>query len=258
MFTPFIIGSTVNVTLYNKGVGIVTAIHGKQSPETVRVIGPMSTGGTAFIDIIFNDGSAFMNVAECIAHTYERMDSFCLATHEEVKVAIARYEAKKETDRVAQIDEKTKFNAEVEAIKNSEEYKHLKPENKVAQNIRADLKKHFKGVKFSVITRGYDSVSVKYTDGPTRKEVEAVLAKWESGFFDGMSDSYQFVRTAFGEVFNTIRYVFVERDNSNETISEVIGNYNAQYGTSYTITEYNSGNLQYEVTRVIRNILWNN
>jgi hypothetical protein len=60
-----------------------------------------------------------------------------------------------------------------------------------AKLVRAALKKAFPGVKFSVRSDSYAggaSIDVGWTDGPTGKEVDAVIKMYEGGGFDGMQD----------------------------------------------------------------------
>lgn len=60
-----------------------------------------------------------------------------------------------------------------------------------AKLVRQALKKAFPGAKFSVRSHTYSggaSIDVSYTDGPTTKEVDAVIGKFGGGGFDGMID----------------------------------------------------------------------
>lgn len=60
-----------------------------------------------------------------------------------------------------------------------------------AKLVRAALKKSFPSVKFSVRSDSYAggaSIRVFWTDGPTRKDVEAIIKQFEGGGFDGMQD----------------------------------------------------------------------
>jgi len=60
-----------------------------------------------------------------------------------------------------------------------------------AKLVRAALKKAFPGIKFSVRSSTYAggaSMSVKWTDGPTTKEVEKITGPFAGGGFDGMID----------------------------------------------------------------------
>lgn len=55
-----------------------------------------------------------------------------------------------------------------------------------AKLVRAALKRAFPGVKFSV--RSPSAIHVRWTDGPTRKAVEAVAGQFQGGAFDGSID----------------------------------------------------------------------
>lgn len=60
-----------------------------------------------------------------------------------------------------------------------------------AKLVRAALKKAFPAVKFSVRSRSYSggaSIDVGWTDGPTKKEVDAVIDGFSGSGFDGMQD----------------------------------------------------------------------
>jgi len=60
-----------------------------------------------------------------------------------------------------------------------------------AKLIRAQLKAEFPGVKFSVKSKTYSmgaSITVKWTDGPTGKAVDAVVQVFSGAGFDGMID----------------------------------------------------------------------
>lgn len=64
-----------------------------------------------------------------------------------------------------------------------------------AKVIREVLKKEFPNTKFRVTTgrgAGVSSVDLHWTDGPTTKQVDAVVGRFEMGKFDGMTDSYDY------------------------------------------------------------------
>jgi hypothetical protein len=88
-------------------------------------------------------------------------------------------------------------------------------------------------VKFSVTSESYaggNSVDVRWTDGPTAKDVEAVADRHAAGSFDGMTDLYEYDRdNTFADVFGSAKYVHCHRDwtlaavreaNGDETIPE--------------------------------------
>jgi hypothetical protein len=61
-----------------------------------------------------------------------------------------------------------------------------------AAEVRATLKIAFPKTKFSVVSSEYSmgsSIDVRWTDGPTGKQVDAILDCFEGAGFDGMTDS---------------------------------------------------------------------
>jgi len=87
-----------------------------------------------------------------------------------------------------------------------------------AAAVRRDLKELFPGVKFSVTSTNFsggNSVDVDWCDGPTVKEVEPHLAKYEYGHFDGMNDMYEYsnVRSDIPQT----KYLRCQREMSPET-----------------------------------------
>lgn len=62
----------------------------------------------------------------------------------------------------------------------------------VAKIIRGELKKAFPEIKFSVRISRYSMgshVSVRWTDGPARRQVDAKIGRYYGTGFDGMTDS---------------------------------------------------------------------
>jgi hypothetical protein len=85
-----------------------------------------------------------------------------------------------------------------------------------AKLVRADLKAAWPGVKFSVRSER-STVNVSWTDGPTTKQVEALLNKYEMGYFDGMDDSYKYTSEYVVDgVDYSVKYLFCHRDMSLE------------------------------------------
>ena len=85
------------------------------------------------------------------------------------------------------------------------------------KNLRAQLRARWPGVKFSVRTDRYaggSSLDVRWTDGPTVDQVDAIAKRYRAGSFDGMTDCYEFSRNAWNEAFGAAMYVFTQRDYS--------------------------------------------
>lgn len=65
---------------------------------------------------------------------------------------------------------------------------------KASKAIKAELKKEFPNVKFSVKSSNFsmgDSVNISWIDGPTSDKVEAITSKYQYGHFNGMDDIYE-------------------------------------------------------------------
>lgn len=83
--------------------------------------------------------------------------------------------------------------------------------------IRADLKSLYPGVKFSVTSESFsmgNSVNVSYTDGPTIKDVESHIKKYQYGHFNGMEDMYETSNRIEG--LAQTKYLTVSRNMSPE------------------------------------------
>lgn len=90
-----------------------------------------------------------------------------------------------------------------------------------AQNLRAQLKARWPGVKFSVRTDRYSggsSLNVKWTDGPTSDQVDTLAKRYQAGYFDGSTDCYEYVSSAWTDAFGEARFVFTSRDYSPAAI----------------------------------------
>jgi len=110
------------------------------------------------------------------------------------------------------------------------DYLEKRPESKksdhalAAANIKRELNRIFPGQKFSVKSdtfAGGDSVSVSWEDGPTWEEVEAIINKYQSGDFDGMTDCYNYRgKSDFRETYGDAKYVHANRHVSTEKYLE--------------------------------------
>jgi hypothetical protein len=99
----------------------------------------------------------------------------------------------------------------------------------VAINLRIELKAAFPGVKFS-IRSDYNSVRIAWTDGPRTAEVEAITSKYSAGSFDGMTDSYNYQRSPFTEVYGSAQYIFENRSHSVLALTAAAEIVAARYG----------------------------
>ena len=134
-----------------------------------------------------------------------------VADVEEIAGLITKHAICEEMRRGAEIAKKETFNGEVERLKADSAYSYLVQDNQAAaKNLRAELKKAFPGIKFSVRKDGWSAIRVTIqSNGPTPKEVERVTDKYEEGHFNGMEDIYEYHETPWNRVFGGVKYVFV-------------------------------------------------
>lgn len=97
------------------------------------------------------------------------------------------------------------------------------PAKDVAKMIRTMLRREFgRAVKFSVRTDVYaggSSIRVRWTDGPTKSAVEAVIGHMHGATFDGMTDMKNYHHTVLDggrEVSLGNDYLTLSRDLSDE------------------------------------------
>lgn len=93
------------------------------------------------------------------------------------------------------------------------------PHARAAKNIKRELAQVFPGVKFSVRSDSFsmgNSVDVSWTLGPSAKDVDAVIKKYQYGHFNGMEDIYEHDRSAesvaVAQVLGQSKYVDSHRE----------------------------------------------
>lgn len=225
------VGQKVYCGLYGGRNGFVYAIYGEQRPQTVgSIAGVVRTGGNAEFGIVFEDGSESPRLPETILYGVQ------WKIHDEVVSAevvqfwrdyAASEKALKEAEAKTKAEE---FKAAVDTLRANQDHAALQqtgPDTKAsggklaALNIRRQLKDSFPEVKFSV-TSSYDSVSVKWTDGPTKAEVEAITNNYSAGYFDGMEDIYNFVHSPWNTVFGGAKYITTSHHHTVEAMTEAV------------------------------------
>jgi len=91
-----------------------------------------------------------------------------------------------------------------------------------AAAIREELKKSFKGFKFSVTSEqfaGGDAVRISWINGPTSAEVEKITGNYQSGHFNGMEDIYEYSENPLN--LPRVKYVTESRTVSEEIKSQI-------------------------------------
>lgn len=154
-------------------------------------------------------------------------------------LAVAKAKAQREKEREDLQGEK------LAEVNKDERYSHLIPcpdsVSKVthgAKNIRLMLKKHFKGIKFSVRKGSESTINISWTDGPTEDAVSGVLSRFKEGSFDGMQDMYEFNDDTFTDVYGGAKYIFKHRSYSAEKIEIVLNELRERFGNEVIKPEY--------------------
>lgn len=106
-----------------------------------------------------------------------------------------------------------------------------------AVNIRILLKEAFKGCKFSV-TSDYSKVSINWTDGPSDKQVNEIVGRFDIGASDSQSDYFYTVSTAFSQLFGGVQYLFTRREVSDSLVQVAIDRLYADRSEKPTVTDY--------------------
>lgn len=230
-----VVGQRVYTGLYGRGFGTVVAIHGQQRPESVRGV-VVAMGGSAYFDIVFDGGERSSRLPEAILRGIQWTvfaDVAPAGVVLQVKFKAEQYEEEKAAEAAA---EQARFSTDVAMLRVATEFAHLEPlvdgesgSRQAIKNIRRDLKKHFPKTKFSVRS-DYSSARIRWTDGPTDDQVSAIVDRYKAGRFNGMSDSYDFEASAFGDVFGDIQYIFTTRERSPELIGHAIEQAFTRYG----------------------------
>lgn len=240
-----VIGTRVYTGLYNRGMGTIYAIHGEQSPQTVRSLGGgiITSGGKAEFDIVFDDGGMTSRLPECILLGVQWQVHDEIATPEDIAKYLANATCYAASAKAAEQLKKEAFAREVERLKVAPEYSHLKQVSSemngrklAVLNIRTELKRQFKGVKFSVRS-DYNSVRIGWIDAVTEDQVAEITNQYSDGHFNGMEDIYEYSRTPFTEVFGAMSYINTHREISLELAQKAIDALIAEYPNNFEDVE---------------------
>lgn len=84
-------------------------------------------------------------------------------------------------------------------------------------NIRTELKRTYPSIKFSVRKNNYYATYIYWTDGPTQKEVDVLVGKYEDHQTDHSGDFRDYSPSNFNHVFGGSNYIFTQREISEES-----------------------------------------
>lgn len=252
--TKINIGQRVHCILYGGNDGTVYNIDGIQRPDTVRTSGGfVQSGGNAYFDIVWDDGTTSKRTPESILHCGQWRIYDELLSPEQIITALEYAQA--ETARKEEEAKQAAIQREEARKQLKTEYSHLIQSpgsggKGAAKNIRIELKKAWPKIKFSVRS-DYSSININWLDGPTERQVETIVNRYEAGSFDGMEDIYRYSESAFNDVFGSVQYVFTRRENSDGELLRAFDVLKKRYGGNMTdiksidLAEYRKGNLRH-------------
>ncbi|MCY9503281.1 LPD29 domain-containing protein, partial [Paenibacillus larvae] len=95
-----------------------------------------------------------------------------------------------------------------------------------AKKIRKTLKKAFPNTKFSVRSSTFSmgsSVYVSWVDGPLKSDVDSILNRFKSGYFDYMTDVYKITGYEWeGKLVVGAKYISCSRELSPERRARIL------------------------------------
>lgn len=166
------------------------------------------------------------------------------------QAAAAMANTKEQQRRQRLADEEQAKTDAMNKLRNAPEYHHLTEIGahtaaiEVLKNIRADLKKHFPDVKFSVRESSSTAARITWEDGPTEPAVYAIVGCYKAAKTDTYSDASDLNLTAWAYVFGAVDYIHVARQFSAQHRQQAMSDLNAQYGTSFTLDDLNRMDLR--------------
>lgn len=224
---PLALGQRVHCILYGGRDGTIVAIHGTQSPATVREHGIMVSGGSATCDIVWDDNTESHRTPEAIIRCVQWRIYDDVASAAEIAAAKTRAALHRIQHEAAQQQAVQRRQQERAALPAAHPTLEVGTDSHsgtlAARNIRRQLKAAFPTTKFSVRKTHHGSITVSWTDGPTSKQVATITAPYITGHFDGMADIYtDDADNVWPDVFGGARYISNDRNHSDVRIAQAI------------------------------------
>lgn len=221
-----VIGQRVQCVLYGGRTGTIYEIIGEQRPETVGSIfgGIGVRGGNARINVVWDgDDGLSDQLPESLVRgsvQWTVLDEVLAPEAIQDRIDHAHAVVARKAEEAA--NEKAQFAIEVARLKGAhpgliQPDRDTSSQSAAVKNIRTELKTMFPGVKFSVRQdRGVSAIDVRWDDGPTGRQVNAIILKYKQGHFNGMDDMYEYERSPWTEAFGGAQYVNARRTVSDE------------------------------------------
>jgi hypothetical protein len=233
-------GQCVHCILYGGMDGYITKIEGHQSPETIKDYGGIVMGGNANITVKFANGHTSVVPESIVRGVQWYIDNPPITDSDNadnlIKSATIDIQyntsVKQNADKqAAKIDLRNKQYEDLPKIYNYLETvkayelrtgKHYCDRICATKNIKKELTLKYPGIKFSIKSETYsggNSIDVTWYDGPTQKEVDSIIHKYNDHETDYTGDYRDPTNDVFNELYGGAKYVFSNRHMSDETLN---------------------------------------
>lgn len=121
-----------------------------------------------------------------------------------------------------------------------------------AASIRTELKNNFPTYKFSVTSdnfSGGDSVHISWKDGPTTKQVDSIVNRYQYGHFNGMEDIYEYSNNIEG--LPQAKYVSTHREINPDLKNRLLPEFEKLYKSEEP--EYSRNSTVNTLNRILSN-----
>lgn len=200
-------GTRVSLAHPAGGDGVVFAVHNGESSRAY--------------DVVFKSGLLALGV------TLQEIggDNWCVLDEkadpaEQLLLVDRAREVAREIDARNRLAS-PEFKAEVQRLVSAPEHQHLVAGDDMAlgllaaRNMRATLRLAYPNCAFHVRKKGYGSVVVSWTDGPTEQQVMGYVAQHRSGYQDSSTKRFVETPTAFNSTFGGVENIVLRRDHSD-------------------------------------------
>lgn len=104
-----------------------------------------------------------------------------------------------------------------------------------AKLIRKELKEKFPNIKFSVTSKSYSggsSVDIHWFNGVPAEQINAIVAKYEYGHFDGLTDLYEMSNVR--DDIPQVKYIFAQREITQDKKDEMQKKLEHDFGIDFS------------------------
>lgn len=229
MYTKQIqIGQRLHCILYGGKDGIVVAAYGEQSPASCKSIegGIGVMGGNAHFDIVWDNGTQSLKIPEALIRSSVQWRVYDeVVTQTEIDAAWRQLEIVQADKAAQEAIRQAAFSAEKDRLLAAYPQLKLRADEeydakRAVLNIRLLLKAQWPKVKFSVRRPSFSTINISWEDGPTQREVDAIVDQFSAGHFDGMQDIYESKITPWTSLFGSADYIFTAR-NLSDTLTQL-------------------------------------